>query len=127
MIRRPPRSTRTDTLFPYTTLFRSGAVSVVDGVSLAPHGLPDVAMLGVDIYLFSAYKTFGPHQGVMVIRRPLLDTLGNEAHYFHATLPHRRYVPAGPDHAQVAAMSGIAEYFDAPDLHHGGGDRKGVG
>src|SRR3546814_7566653 len=27
MIRRPPRSTRTDTLFPYTTLFRSGAGS----------------------------------------------------------------------------------------------------
>src|SRR3546814_13370654 len=27
MIRRPPRSTRTDTLFPYTTLFRSVAVS----------------------------------------------------------------------------------------------------
>src|SRR3546814_13230000 len=26
MIRRPPRSTRTDTLFPYTTLFRSGNV-----------------------------------------------------------------------------------------------------
>src|SRR3546814_3167783 len=28
MIRRPPRSTRTDTLFPYTTLFRSGGVIV---------------------------------------------------------------------------------------------------
>src|SRR3546814_5457988 len=28
MIRRPPRSTRTDTLFPYTTLFRSRAVAV---------------------------------------------------------------------------------------------------
>src|SRR3546814_982796 len=27
MIRRPPRSTRTDTLFPYTTLFRSGPAS----------------------------------------------------------------------------------------------------
>src|SRR3546814_14602283 len=27
MIRRPPRSTRTDTLFPYTTLFRSGRAS----------------------------------------------------------------------------------------------------
>src|SRR3546814_1942709 len=27
MIRRPPRSTRTDTLFPYTTLFRSGILS----------------------------------------------------------------------------------------------------
>src|SRR3546814_14386457 len=33
MIRRPPRSTRTDTLFPYTTLFRSGrcAPEVGDG------------------------------------------------------------------------------------------------
>src|SRR3546814_12659931 len=34
MIRRPPRSTRTDTLFPYTTLFRSdrgGRLYVVDG------------------------------------------------------------------------------------------------
>src|SRR3546814_3865065 len=29
MIRRPPRSTRTDTLFPYTTLFRSAAASAV--------------------------------------------------------------------------------------------------
>src|SRR3546814_20499574 len=28
MIRRPPRSTRTDTLFPYTTLFRSGQIYV---------------------------------------------------------------------------------------------------
>src|SRR3546814_3878817 len=30
MIRPPPRSTRTDTLFPYTTLFRSEAVTVED-------------------------------------------------------------------------------------------------
>src|SRR3546814_17882383 len=30
MIRRPPRSTRTDTLFPYTTLFRSTAVAESD-------------------------------------------------------------------------------------------------
>src|SRR3546814_2201424 len=29
MIRRPPRSTRTDTLFPYTTLFRSLVVEVI--------------------------------------------------------------------------------------------------
>src|SRR3546814_1442971 len=32
MIRRPPRSTRTDTLFPYTTLFRSSRSSPVAGV-----------------------------------------------------------------------------------------------
>src|SRR3546814_19543737 len=35
IIRRPPCSTRTDTLFPYTTLFRSGAV-VEEGLLQAP-------------------------------------------------------------------------------------------
>src|SRR3546814_1501701 len=34
MIRRPPRSTRTDTLFPYTTLFRSVVSVLDDGVGL---------------------------------------------------------------------------------------------
>src|SRR3546814_8175409 len=39
MIRRPPRSTRTDTLFPYTTLFRSIWVTVsTRSVAVAPSG-----------------------------------------------------------------------------------------
>src|SRR3546814_3959197 len=36
MIRRPPRSTRTDTLFPYTTLFRSLEVELLGDVGAAP-------------------------------------------------------------------------------------------
>src|SRR3546814_4122780 len=37
MIRRPPRSTRTDTLFPYTTLFRSEEVcGIMDGLPDGP-------------------------------------------------------------------------------------------
>src|SRR3546814_1841814 len=36
MIPRPPRSTRTDTLFPYTTLFLSGALEIGHRVRLAP-------------------------------------------------------------------------------------------
>src|SRR3546814_18756108 len=36
MIRRPPRSTRTDTLFPYTTLFRSLAVAAAGGRAKLP-------------------------------------------------------------------------------------------
>src|SRR3546814_7679780 len=40
MIRRPPRSTRTDTLFPYTTLFRSGRHAVVEVKPAAEHGEP---------------------------------------------------------------------------------------
>src|SRR3546814_17596337 len=39
MIRRPPRSTRTDTLFPYTTLFRSiGAITGPEGIYAAGVG-----------------------------------------------------------------------------------------
>ena len=96
----------------------AGAISIVDGVAWAPHGLPDVAALGADVYLFSLYKTYGPHQGLMVVRSGLLDRLGNEGHYFNAGEGLKRLVPAGPDHAQVAAARGIAEYFDALDSHH---------
>lgn len=99
----------------------AGIITIVDGVSWAPHGLPDVQELGVDVYLFSLYKTYGTHQGLMVVRRPLLDRLSNEGHYFNASEWSKRLVPAGPDHAQIAAAQGIAEYFDLLDAHHGGG------
>lgn len=96
----------------------AGAFVCVDGVSYAPHGLPNVAALGADIYLFSAYKTFGPHQGIMVTRRRLGEELPNQGHYFSAATLHSRFTPAGPDHAQVAAAAGIADYIDAAYAHH---------
>jgi len=97
----------------------AGAFVCVDGVSYAPHGLPNVGELGPDIYLFSAYKTYGPHQGLMVIRRALGEALPNQAHYFNASSLYKRFTPAGPDHAQVAASAGMADYFDALAAHHG--------
>ncbi len=100
----------------------AGAFVCVDGVSYAPHGFPDVGMLGADIYLFSAYKTYGPHQGLMVIRRALGELLPNQGHYFNAGTLYKRFTPAGPDHAQIAASAGMADYIDAMHAHHGGGD-----
>src|SRR3546814_8692423 len=47
MIRRPPRSTRTDTLFPYTTLFRSG--QVVASPHIANLDLPNEDARAVDL------------------------------------------------------------------------------
>ena len=98
----------------------AGVLTVVDGVSYAAHGFPDVTALGADAYLFSLYKTYGPHQGLMTVRTPLLRQLGNEGHFFNDGYARKRLVPAGPDHAQIAAARGIAEYFDALDAHHGG-------
>ncbi len=97
---------------------RVGAVLVVDGVSFAPHGLPDVTATGADIYLFSLYKTFGPHQGAMVVRNHLRDRLENQSHYFNADYTDKRFTPAGPDHAQISAVNGLADYYEAIYAHH---------
>lgn len=98
----------------------AGAFVCVDGVSYAPHGFADVGALGPDIYLFSSYKTYGPHQGIMVIRKELAQLLPNQAHYFNADVLYKRFIPAGPDHAQVAACAGMVDYFEALHDHHGG-------
>lgn len=104
----------------------AGAVACVDGVSYVPHGLPDVAGLGADIYLFSSYKTYGPHQGLMVVRQPLAAMLPNQGHYFNASNPTKRFTPAGPDHAQIAASAGMADYIDALYAHHHNADATPV-
>jgi selenocysteine lyase/cysteine desulfurase len=95
-----------------------GAVTCVDGVSMVPHGFPDIGALGADIYLFSSYKTYGPHQGIMVVRRTLADSLPNQAHFFNADARTKRFTPAGPDHAQIAAAAGLADYIDTLYSHH---------
>ncbi|MFY0691805.1 MAG: aminotransferase class V-fold PLP-dependent enzyme [Paracoccaceae bacterium] len=105
----------------------AGAVTCVDGVSYAPHGLPDVGHLGADIYLFSAYKTYGPHQGIMVVREELGMKLPNQGHYFNADSLYKRFTPAGPDHAQVAASAGMADYIDALYGHHFDGQATAAG
>ncbi|WP_323769242.1 aminotransferase class V-fold PLP-dependent enzyme [Antarctobacter sp.] len=97
----------------------AGAFVCVDGVSYAPHGFPDVGGLGPDIYLFSSYKTYGPHQGIMVVRRALAEVLPNQAHFFNGASLTKKFTPAGPDHAQVAACAGMADYIDALAAHHG--------
>ncbi|MFN4098495.1 MAG: aminotransferase class V-fold PLP-dependent enzyme [Pararhodobacter sp.] len=100
----------------------AGALTCVDGVSYVPHGFPHVPGLGADIYLFSAYKTYGPHQGIMVIRKALGMKLPAQGHHFNADVLYKRFTPAGPDHAQIAACAGMADYVDALAAHHGGGD-----
>jgi selenocysteine lyase/cysteine desulfurase len=101
----------------------AGAHTVVDGVSYAPHGFPDMPALGADVYLFSAYKTYGPHQGIMVIRNEFGFELPGQAHHFNHHTLYKRHTPAGPDHAQIAACAGMADYVDALAAHHGiGGD-----
>lgn len=97
-----------------------GAILLVDGVSFAPHGLPDLGNLGADIYLFSLYKTFGPHQGAMFVRKGVLEKLENQGHYFNEGYSDKRLTPAGPDHGQISAINGIVDYYEILYAHHYG-------
>jgi cysteine desulfurase family protein (TIGR01976 family) len=95
-----------------------GALAIADGVSFAPHQIIDVNTQGVDFYLFSTYKTFGTHIGVMWGKKDVLETLTTQGHFFNADKPHYRLNPAGPLHAEIAALAGIGEYYDTLYENH---------
>src|SRR3546814_8430151 len=65
MLRRPPRSTRTDTLFPYTTLFRSHwdiealRGHVLDGLRATFAADPLISSVGIDSWAVD-YALVGP-------------------------------------------------------------------
>jgi selenocysteine lyase/cysteine desulfurase len=101
-----------------TKAHRVGAILAVDGVSYAPHGLPDIQQMGVDIYLFSLYKTWGPHLGAMFVKEELMKQITNQSHFYYKDEPHYCLTPAGPDHAQIASAAGVADYLDAIYAHH---------
>ena len=99
---------------------RVGALTVGDGVSFAPHRLLDVRRTPLDVYLFSTYKTFGTHVGVMWIRPEVAARLHPQGHYFNDDKPRYRLNPAGPLHAEIAALAGITEYLETLYDHHFG-------
>src|SRR3546814_15470726 len=77
MIRRPPRSTRTDTLFPYTTLFRSDIESTL---TLLGHrltrGIRVVTDFAADNALYCAPGTL--NQAIMNIVTNAIDAVGEQ-------------------------------------------------
>ena len=97
-----------------------GARVIVDGVSFAPHTIPDVGAIGADVYLFSLYKTYSVHQGLMVVRAGLMAELPNQSHFFNDSVSDKRLNPAGPDHAQVASAGAVLDYVESLHQHHGG-------
>ena len=99
-------------------MHEAGALAIVDGVSFCPHGTPDIPALGADIYLFSLYKVYGPHLGAMYIRHGVNAELPYQGHFFNAGNPAYRFTPAGPDHAQIAAVNGVMDYMDGLYSHH---------
>src|SRR3546814_18241587 len=107
MIRRPPRSTRTDTLFPYTTLFRSKVArppfEVLDH-KLHETLLPQAAQVGVIIELHEKaaqdadHAVVGAGGGDLMSAKLFTDTVGhcsNSSLSFMSSLRDRTCVVSG--------------------------------
>ena len=95
-----------------------GALLVADGVSYAPHAVPEIEKMGVDFYVYSTYKTFGTHQGILWGSAEALKKVEVQGHFFNEEDARHRLNPTGPQHAQIAALAGITEYIDDVYDHH---------
>lgn len=101
-------------------IHRQGALAFVDGVAYAPHRLPDVQDIDADFYVYSIYKVFGPHIGVLYGKEEHLLRLPGINHSIvpNDDLPYK-FQPGGPNYELTYALNGISEYLQAVAQYHG--------
>ena len=95
----------------------AGALVAVDAVHAAPHIPVDRDAIGADVLTCSAYKFFGPHVGVMAVRRDLLETLD-----VYKVEPAPDYIPdrletGTQNHEGIAGAKGAIDFISS--LGHG--------
>lgn len=91
----------------------AGAMTYIDAVQYVPHVSTDVQALGCDFLACSAYKFFGPHQGVLWGRRDVLEAL----HPYKAR-PAPETIPGcfetgTQSHEGMAGTTAAVDYFAA--------------
>ena len=102
----------------------AGARLCVDAVAYAPHRAIDVRACDADYYVFSFYKTYGPHFAMAYGKFAALAELDGLYHYFYG----REKVPAklepgNPSYELAWGATAIVDYFEALG---GGGGRAGI-
>ena len=102
-----------------------GAKLCVDGVAYAPHRAVDVAALAVDYYVFSFYKTYGPHFAMLYGHYENLLALDGLYHYFYGRdrVP-MKLEPGNTNYELAWGCGGIVDYLDG--LGGGTGDRAAI-
>jgi cysteine desulfurase family protein (TIGR01976 family) len=86
------------------------ALICVDGVAFAPHRLVDVQDLDVDFYVFSTYKTFGPHQAIMYGKLALLTQMNGINHPFIDSIPYK-FQPGNLNYELSYSLTAIPDYI----------------
>ena len=98
----------------------AGAKLCVDAVAYAPHRAVDVVASGADFYVFSFYKTYGPHFAVMWGRHEHLLDLDTLYHWFYGRdkVPNK-LEPGNMNYELAWGSAGITDYLE--DLGGGQG------
>jgi cysteine desulfurase family protein (TIGR01976 family) len=86
----------------------AGALAWVDAVHYGPHGSIDVAEIGADVLLCSAYKFYGPHLGLAFARRELLERWRP-----YKVRPAPGYETGTAQHELLAGFVAAVEYIDS--------------
>ena len=92
-------------------IHETGALVAVDGGHLAQHRALDLKALGADVLACSPYKFFGPHLGILAVRRALLDAWSP-----YKLRPARdqspdRWETGTQDHEALAGLVAAADYL----------------
>src|SRR3546814_12023821 len=126
MIRRPPRSTRTDTLFPYTTLFRSATAATTFNKAVALESFRNRILEAVDVALIDLFGNLAgnwPDIGDLRSRIGLQFQPRTRV----ATQPRQRIGSGRPLCRREHRRGGQQRYADHHELHHFfNSDRKSV-
>jgi len=88
----------------------AGAKVVVDGVAFAPHRAMHVSDWGVDWYVYSTYKVYGPHMAALWGHSDALGELTGPNHFFIHEVPYQ-FELGGPSHEGCAGLLGLADYL----------------
>ncbi|MGO4562641.1 cysteine desulfurase-like protein [Rhizobiales bacterium 3FA27D7] len=92
---------------------RYGARICVDGVAYAPHRAIDVQAVDCDYYVFSLYKTYGPHLAVLYGKYDHLLELDGLYHYFYGRdkVP-MKLEPGNPAYELAWGSAAIVDYLE---------------
>jgi cysteine desulfurase family protein (TIGR01976 family) len=96
----------------------AGAMTFVDAVHYAPHGLIDVTDIDTDFLACSSYKFFGPHQGILYGKREqLLRLRPYKLRVCSEKLPDR-WETGTQNHECMAGVTAAIDYIADVGRHH---------
>lgn len=90
-----------------------GALTYVDAVHYAPHCAIDVGALGCDFLACSAYKFFGPHQGILWAREDLLQSLEPYKLPPAANQGPERWETGTQNHEAIAGIAAVVDWLQS--------------